>query len=119
MKNLNFLSFPAAKKHFNKASKRRHDCDIYLIEDHETNTFSVISGATLNYLKGEYNLHMTIKDKTTGQNHIKKRRTKKKKRTKKNPRITWNVGLEAHDEDQYKDFERKEPTPHDPYARRR
>ena len=82
MINKNFLSLPVAKKHFNKASKRKHDCDIYLIEDHETNTFSVISGATLNYLKGEYNLHMTIKDKITGQLHImkRKRRTKRKKK---------------------------------------
>ena len=26
---------------------------------------------------------------------------------------------EAHDKEQYKDFEPKEPTPHDPYAHRR
>ena len=32
--------------------------------------------------------------------------------------LSWEDGMEAHNQEIYKDYEPTEPTPHDPYGRR-
>jgi len=63
----NFYSFTEAKRFYNYQMRIPQPYDIYLIEDHETDVYSVVSEGVYENLRTEYFLNMTVLSCTQGK----------------------------------------------------
>ena len=54
----NFIDFIEAKELYNKLVGKGKE--VYLIEDHENDVYSVVNEEVYNHLYYEFNLHMTL-----------------------------------------------------------